>query len=137
MHPIKIAGLPRTRPSAALPTERRRGEGFMSQPATPRLRNQRISPRQIQIVHSLWIAKLRRARKRPRPETSRAARLRHITEIVGREVKTAKELSWQEANRVIHRLLEEIGPQRPLPAPEVPGEADGTVVGELPEWRPE
>ena len=107
----------------------------MSQPVTGRFRNQRVSPRQIQFLEALWSAKLRRARKRLRPETSQAARLRHISEAVGREVSSPAALTWQEANRVIQRLLEEIGPPRGKLS--ASGEADARVAEELPEGRPE
>ena len=70
-------------------------------------RNRWISPRQVKILHTLWSAKLRRAGRRPRPERARDERLQHISEIVGHEVASSRELNWREANRVIHRLLEE------------------------------
>lgn len=85
----------------------------MTRPSIRSLSNGRISPRQVRILQTLWSSKLRRARQRLRPDRSREARLGLISEIVGREVKTSKELSWREANRVIRRLLEEVGPQRP------------------------
>lgn len=70
-------------------------------------RNRWISPRQVKILQTLWSAKLRRAGQRLRPERSREERLRQIGEIVGHAVASSRELSWREANRVIHRLLEE------------------------------
>ena len=69
----------------------------MSQAASGRFRNQRISLRQIQILQTLWSAKLRRAGKRPRPEVSRTVQLRQISKIVGHEVDTCKALNWQDA----------------------------------------
>ncbi|MGH9786096.1 MAG: hypothetical protein ACRD88_18150 [Terriglobia bacterium] len=71
-------------------------------------RNRWISPRQVQLLHALWSARLRRANRRVRPERSRQERLRHFAEIVGHEVTTSRELSWREANRILHRLLEEV-----------------------------
>ncbi|MCZ6492390.1 MAG: DUF1018 domain-containing protein [Acidobacteria bacterium] len=105
----------------------------MSQAATGRFRKQRISLRQIQILQTLWSAKLRRTGKRLRLEISRTVQLRQISEIVGHEVDTCKALNWQEANQVIHRLLEELGPRKPIPAgvdAERPSEGAAAVVAE-------
>ena len=71
-------------------------------------RNRWISPRQVQLLHTLWSTRLRRANRKLRPERSRQERLRHFAEIVGHAVTTSRELNWREANRVIHRLLEEV-----------------------------
>lgn len=71
-------------------------------------RNRWVSPRQVELLHTLWSSRLRRANRKLRPERSRQERLRHFAEIVGHEVTTSRELSWREANRVIHRLLEEV-----------------------------
>ena len=106
----------------------------MSQPPTGRFRNRRASLRQIQFLESLWSTKLRRSCRRLRPKSSQAARLRHISETVGREVSSSEALTWQEANRVIQRLLEEIGPRRNLSAS---SEAEVTVAEELAEGRAE
>ncbi len=105
----------------------------MSQANTGRFRKQRISLRQIQILQTLWSAKLRRTGKRLRAEISRTVQLRQISEIVGHEVDTCKALNWQEANQVIHRLLKELGPQKPLSAgvdAERPSEGAAAVVTE-------
>ena len=96
-------------------------------------RNRWISPRQIQILQTLWSAKLRRAGRRLGPETSREERLRLIAEIVGHAVASSKELSWREANRVIHRLLEEIRSAELSPAAIV---AAGPEAGAEPESQP-
>lgn len=77
-------------------------------PAPSFARNRRISPRQAEMLESLWDARLRREARRPRPARSREERFRHIAETVGRKVETAGELSWREANRVLRRLLEEV-----------------------------
>ena len=85
-------------------------------PAPAFVRNRRISPRQAEMLESLWNARLRREARRPRPERSREERFRHIAETVGRKVENAGELSWREANRVIRRLLDEVrssGASRP------------------------
>ena len=79
-------------------------------------RNRWISPRQVQLLHALWSARLRRANRKLLPERSRLERLRHFAEIVGHEVATSRELSWREANRVIHRLLEEVRIPGPPPS---------------------
>ncbi len=103
----------------------------MSQAAIGRFRSQRISLRQIQILQTLWSAKLRHAGKRLRLGISRAAQLRQISEIVGHEVETCKALNWQEANQVIHRLLEELGPKKPLSAgvdADPPGEGAAAAI---------
>jgi len=71
-------------------------------------RNRRISPRQVEMLESLWNARLRREARRPRPERSREERFLHIAETVGRSVESAGELSWREANRVLRRLLDEL-----------------------------
>jgi hypothetical protein len=71
-------------------------------------RNRWVSPRQVQLLEALWSSRLRRTNRKLRPERSRQERLRHFAEIVGHEVTTSRELSWREANRVIHRLLEEV-----------------------------
>ena len=77
-------------------------------PAPVFTRNRRISPRQAEMLESLWNARLRRAARRLRPERSREERFCHIAETVGRKVANAGELSWREANRVLRRLLDEI-----------------------------
>jgi hypothetical protein len=64
----------------------------------------------------LWNSRLRRAKRRLRPERSRKECLRHLAEIVGHEVGTSRELSWREANRVIRRLLEEVRVQGSRPS---------------------
>ena len=79
-------------------------------------RNRWSSPRQVQLLDALWSARLRRAGRRPRPERSREERLRHFAEIVGHAVGSCRELSWREANRVIHRLLEEVRSSGPTPS---------------------
>lgn len=76
-------------------------------PSVDNGRNRWISPPQVKILQTLWSAKLRRVGQRLRPERSREERLRQIGEIVGHAVASSRELSWREANRVIHRLLEE------------------------------
>ncbi len=48
-------------------------------------RSRRITPGQIRILQTLWSSRMRRARTGLRGEGSRAARLRHIAEIVGHE----------------------------------------------------
>lgn len=72
-----------------------------------RSRKRWISPRQVKILHTLWSAKLRRAGRQLRSERSRDERLEQIAEIIGHPVASSRELSWREANRIIHRLLEE------------------------------
>ena len=94
-------------------------------------RNRWISPRQVKILHTLWSARLRRAGQRPRPERSREQRLQHITEIVGHAVASSRELSWREANRVIHRLLEETRAENRSPS----GAPAGRPEGEIGEGR--
>ena len=89
----------------------------MSQAAIGRFRSQRISLRQIQILQTLWSAKLRHAGKRLRLGISRAAQLRQISEIVGHEVETCKALNWQEANQVIHDGAIELHGDQQSPAP--------------------
>lgn len=79
-------------------------------------RNRWISPRQVKILHTLWSARLRRAGQRPRPERAREQRLQLFAEIVGHAVASSRELSWREANRVIHRLLEEARRQNQAPS---------------------
>jgi hypothetical protein len=81
-------------------------------PAPVFARKRRISPRQAEMLESLWNAQLRRAGRRPRPERSREERFHHIAETVGRTVQNAGELSWREANRVLRRLLDEIRSDR-------------------------
>ena len=100
--------------------------------ANTSLRIRRISPGQVQILQTLWSAQLRRAGKRPRPERSREARLRRIAEIVGREVQSSKDLTWREANRVIHRWLEEARTPDASAGTE-PGAAAGESVPEIPD----
>ena len=91
------------------------------------LRNRHVSPGQVRMLQTLWGTRLRRAGRRLRPERSREERLEHIAEIVGHAVTSSKDLSWREANRVIHRLLEEVradglSPSGGLPAaPEAEG----------------
>jgi len=80
-------------------------------------RNRRISPRQAEMLESLWNARLRREARRLRPERSREERFCHIAETVGRKVQNAGELSWREANRVLRRLLDEIRANGLPPAP--------------------
>ena len=75
-------------------------------------RNRWISPRQAEMLDSLWNARLRRAGRRLRPERSRDEQLGHIAETVGRKVENPRELSWRDANRVLRRLLEEIQSHR-------------------------
>lgn len=107
-------------------------------------RNRWISPRQLKILHTLWSARVRRAGKRPRPERSREERLSHIAEIVGHTVASSRELSWREANRVIHRMLEEARVRERLPggaAAAGTGEEAGQVqvaasAAETPETAP-
>ena len=94
-------------------------------------RNRWISPRQVKILHTLWSARLRRAGQRPRPERSREERLQHIAAIVGHAVASSRELSWREANRVIHRLLEETRTENRLPS----GAPAGGPEGEIGEGR--
>jgi hypothetical protein len=77
-------------------------------PAPYFTRNRRISPRQVEMLESLWNARLRREARRPRPERSREERFLHIAETVGRSVENAGDLSWREANRVLRRLLDEL-----------------------------
>jgi hypothetical protein len=77
-----------------------------------------ISPRQAEMLESLWNTRLRRKARRPRPERSREERLAHIAETVGRKVANAGELSWREANRVIRRLLDEIRSVPPSDPPD-------------------
>ena len=102
-------------------------------------RNRWISPRQVKILHTLWSARLRRAGQRPRPERSREQRLQHIAEIVGHAVASSRELSWREANRVIHRLLEETRAENrspsstPAAGPEV---GEGRVLSAPPNAAP-
>jgi hypothetical protein len=71
-------------------------------------RNRWVSPRQVQLLEALWSARLRRAGRRLRPERSFKECLQHFAEVVGRPVESCRDLSWREANRVIHRLLEEV-----------------------------
>ena len=92
-------------------------------PAPAFTRNRWISPRQTEMLESLWNARLRREARRPRPERSREERFRHIAETVGRKVENASELSWREANRVIRRLLDEVRSNGLLPAPADPSSA--------------
>lgn len=91
------------------------------------LRIRRISPGQVRILQTLWGAKLRRAGKHPRPERSRETRLRGIAEIVGREVRSSKDLTWREANRVIQRWLEEARGPGALGGMEVGAAGRGTA----------
>ena len=62
-------------------------------PAPVFTRNRRISPRQSEMLESLWNARLRREARRPRPERSRKERFRHIAETVGRKVAKTSDLS--------------------------------------------
>ncbi|MBI3894947.1 MAG: DUF1018 domain-containing protein [Acidobacteria bacterium] len=87
------------------------GKATMNQPSNKPFRTERITSGQIRILKTLWIAHLRYEGKRLRAETSRQARLQRISEIVGRPVQSSKELKWREANRVIERLLQELGVQ--------------------------
>ena len=77
-------------------------------PAPAFARNRWISPRQAEMLESLWNARLRREARRPRPDRSREEQLRHIAETLGRTVASSNELSWREANRVLRRLLDEV-----------------------------
>jgi hypothetical protein len=92
-------------------------------PAPIFARNRWISPRQAEMLESLWNARLRRAGRRLRPERSREERFRHIAETVGRSVENARELSWREANRVLRRLLDEVRSLGPSSAPADPSAA--------------
>ena len=105
-----------------------RGEEAMIAPFSNGWRNRWISPRQVKILHTLWSAKLRRAGQRLRPERSREERLRRIGEIVGHAVASSRELSWREANRVIHRLLEETRAENRSPSG-APGPGAETETG--------
>lgn len=93
-------------------------------------RNRWISPRQVQILHALWSARLRRAGRRPRPERSREERLRHFAEIVGHAIGSCRELSWREANRVIHQLLEEVRSSGPTPSSSAAEELEPAAASE-------
>ncbi|MBI1956509.1 MAG: DUF1018 domain-containing protein [Acidobacteria bacterium] len=84
----------------------------MNEPSSIPLRTQRITPGQIRILQTLWSARLWREGKRLGAESSRQARLQRLSAIVGRPVHSAKELNWREANRVIERLLQELGGKR-------------------------
>ena len=92
------------------------------------LRNRHVSPGQVRMLQTLWSTRLRRAGRRLRPERSRAERLEHIAEIVGHAVTSSKDLSWREANRVIHRLLEEVRAEGLSPSGGLPAapEAEGS-----------
>lgn len=83
-------------------------------------RNRRISPRQAEMLESLWNARLRRAAPRLRPERPQEERFRHIAETIGRTVEHAGELSWREANRVLRRLLDEVRSASTSPAGDGP-----------------
>jgi len=106
-HLIQVGGVFGNSSEATASPEPHRVEEAMIAPFSNAWRNRWISPRQVKILHTLWSAKLRRAGRRPRPERSREERLRQIAEIVGHAVASSRELNWREANRVIHRLLEE------------------------------
>ena len=89
------------------------------------LRNRHVSPGQVRMLQTLWSTRLRRAGRRLRPERSRAERLEHIAEIVGHAVTSSKDLSWREANRVIHRLLEEVRAEGLSPSGRLPAAPEG------------
>lgn len=78
--------------------------------------NKWISPRQSEMLESLWDARLRRTKHRPLRERSQKERLRHIAETIGRQVGNVRELSWREANRVLRRLLDELRSESASPA---------------------
>lgn len=84
----------------------------MNKPSSKPLRTERITPGQIRILQTLWSARLRREGKRLGAESSRQARLQCISAIVGHPVHSSKELNWREANRVIEKLLQELGGKR-------------------------
>ena len=107
-HLIQVEGVLGNSSEATSSPEPHRVEEAMIAPFNNAWRNRWISPRQVKILHTLWSAKLRRAGRRPRPERAREERLGHIAEIVGHAVASSRELNWREANRVIHRLLEEV-----------------------------
>ena len=77
-------------------------------PAPVFARHRWISPRQEEMLESLWNSRLRGKGRRPRAERCRLEQFQYIAETVGREVASLRELTWREANRVLRRLLEEV-----------------------------
>ena len=77
-------------------------------PAPVFARHRWISPRQEEMLQSLWNSRLRSKGRRPRAERCRLEQFQYIAETVGREVASLRELTWREANRVLRRLLEEV-----------------------------
>ena len=73
-----------------------------------RLHNRWASPRQVQMLESLWNSRLHASGRRPRLQRTQEDLLRHISETIGRTVASPRELSWREANRVLRRMLDEI-----------------------------
>lgn len=79
-----------------------------SRPVPVFARHRWISPRQEEMLESLWNSRLRSKGRRPRAERCRLEQFQYIAETVGREVASLRELTWCEANRVLRRLLEEV-----------------------------
>ena len=110
----------------------------MHEPSSKPLGTQRITPGQIRILQTLWSARLRREGKRLGAENSRQARLQRFSAIVGRPVHSSKELNWREANRVIERLLWELGGKRNIYCvSRAAGEEAPLAAGEAAEGSPE
>ena len=110
----------------------------MHEPSSKPLGTQRITPGQIRILQTLWSARLRREGKRLGAENSRQARLQRFSAIVGRPVHSSKELNWREANRVIERLLWELGGKRNIYCvSQAAGEEAPLAAGEAAEGSPE
>jgi hypothetical protein len=76
--------------------------------APGRPRNRWSSPRQFELIDSLWRTVLRQTRRPHVPARSLQEQMSLITEIVGRSIASPRELSWREANCVIRRLLDEV-----------------------------
>ncbi len=92
-------------------------------------RHRWISPRQEEMLESLWNSRLRGTGRRPRPERCRLEQFQYIAETVGRKVASLRELTWREANRVLRRLLEEVRSPDPFPAPA--GDSDATTCSDV------